>query len=34
MRDGSNDVPNDVLNDPDQHGSPPGTFPFSAVAVS
>src|SRR6478609_574533 len=34
MRDGSNDVPNDVLNDPDQHGSPPGTFPFSAVVGS
>lgn len=38
MRDGSNDVPNDVpndvLNDPDQYGSPPGTFPFSAVVGS
>ncbi|WP_020143583.1 magnesium chelatase subunit D family protein [Terracoccus sp. 273MFTsu3.1] len=30
MRDGSNDVP----NDPDQHGSPPDTFPFSAVVGS
>src|SRR4051794_15161611 len=30
MRDGSNDVPNDL----DQHGSPPGTFPFSAVVGS